>query len=66
MKTAIPIPKLKSGPVTLVLLTLGALAFLAGIWTRDDRWIQTGTLFVFPGTIAGIIWLYITLAPPPR
>jgi hypothetical protein len=45
-----------TGMVALLLVVLAAVSFLFGIWTKDDRWIQTGSLFVIPGSVLSTIW----------
>lgn len=51
-----PKPQLKAGPICLMIfLALAAITlalFLGGIWTQDERWTQTGFVFVVPTVIA--------------
>jgi len=51
--------KLKPGPVSLVLLLITAILFLAAIWTRDERYSLSAAVFLFPGVGFCLAWLII-------
>lgn len=41
--------------VGCLLAAVGAVFFIVGIWSVDDRWAATGAVFAVPGVISLIV-----------